>query len=172
MVTPSNICGIGLRHLHYHEIIASLPSIPLLEIHSENFFYYNLRVHRILETIAASYNLSFHSIGMSLGSTDDINIKYLKRLKELIDIYKPQFISDHLSWNDKDHLNLLQTKINRYLGFVESGELFENYPDAKGRSVCIRLAFKYELNSIAKDFVDYMKIALAKENIDFSYKLG
>lgn len=81
-------------------------------------------------------------------------------------------ISDHLSWNDKDHLNLLQTKINSYLGFVESGELFENYPDAKGRSDCIRLACKYELNSIAKDFVDYMKIALAKENIDFSYKLG
>jgi hypothetical protein len=35
-------------------------------------------------------------------------------------------ISDHLEWSeDNEHLLILQTKINTYLGSIESGELFD-----------------------------------------------
>ena len=40
-------------------------------------------------------------------------------------------ISAHLEWDD-GHLFLLQEKINTYLAFLESGEVFETYPDSKG----------------------------------------
>lgn len=40
-------------------------------------------------------------------------------------------LSDHLEWDD-GHLFLLQEKINTYLAFLESGEVFETYPDSKG----------------------------------------
>ncbi|MDR6534474.1 DUF6572 domain-containing protein [Variovorax soli] len=39
-------------------------------------------------------------------------------------------IIDHLPW-DTEHLRLLQDKINVYLGFIESGEIYVSYPSAK-----------------------------------------
>lgn len=38
-------------------------------------------------------------------------------------------IVDHLPW-DRAHLHLLQTKLNHYLRFVESGEIFVRHPGA------------------------------------------
>ena len=53
-------------------------------------------------------------------------------------------IADHLEWtgSDNEHLLLLQEKLNTYLSFVESGELLEAYPDAKGRTVLIDVVCK------------------------------
>lgn len=43
-------------------------------------------------------------------------------------------ISDHLEWDDQNEkLLLLQDKLNLYLSFIESGEIFEQYPIAKGK---------------------------------------
>src|SRR5262245_60942829 len=42
-------------------------------------------------------------------------------------------VFDHLAWNDEEHFILLHSKIDSYLGFIESGEILESYPDAQGR---------------------------------------
>ena len=46
-------------------------------------------------------------------------------------------ISDHRPWNDHDHLVALQDKLNDYFGFIESGQIFAAYPDARGREIRI-----------------------------------
>ena len=127
MQSHLNICGIGLRHLHYQEIIETLPVIPLLEIHSENFFSQSSRLHHNLKIISANYNLSFHSVSMSLGSTDNLSIDYLSRLKELVDEYKPQFISDHLAWASVDNIYLHDLLPLSYT--LESLDLFKKKVD-------------------------------------------
>ncbi len=54
-------------------------------------------------------------------------------------------ISDHLDWLDSiSHQEILQMKINRYLAFVESGEILDRYPDAQGRKVVIRVVTQFE----------------------------
>lgn len=40
-------------------------------------------------------------------------------------------VTDHLEWGDGEHLLKLQDKLNKYLAFVESGEIFEKYPGAE-----------------------------------------
>lgn len=53
-------------------------------------------------------------------------------------------ISDHLDWsNSEEHQSILQAKINKYLAFVESGELLTRYSDAKDRPVAIKVVFKH-----------------------------
>ncbi len=53
-------------------------------------------------------------------------------------------ISDHLEWLDStSHQQLLQLKINRYLAFVESGEILDSYPRAAGRDVIIRVVTQF-----------------------------
>ncbi len=67
-------------------------------------------------------------------------------------------ISDHLDWTDGEtHLQILQEKINTYLGFVESGELVESYPDAEGRTVVIDIVSKFPLIKTGEDF--FLKVS-------------
>jgi hypothetical protein len=54
-------------------------------------------------------------------------------------------ISDHLDWSDSvQHPTMLQVKFNKYLAFVESGEILERYPDGKNRPVAIKVVFKIQ----------------------------
>jgi hypothetical protein len=72
-------------------------------------------------------------------------------------------IADHLEWNgDDDHLYVLQEKINTYLGAIDSGELFEKYPDAKGRKVVINIVAKYEPDKEGFLFLEKVKEILSK----------
>ena len=151
MIASSRLCGIGLRGLHYKEFTDTLPPATLVEIHTENFFSHNYRLHETFKVIAANYDLSFHCVGMSLGSTDDLNIDYLKRLKELVDIYKPKFISDHLSWSSvnynyfhdllpvpynaeslklfKDNINFVQSYLNMQI-LIENPSLYVSFQES------------------------------------------
>ena len=53
-------------------------------------------------------------------------------------------ISDHLDWSDSvAHQLLLQAKLNRYVAFVESGEILESYPSAKDKSVVFAMVFRF-----------------------------
>lgn len=76
-------------------------------------------------------------------------------------------ISDHLPWS-KEHLLLLQDKLNTYLAFVESGELMANYPDAKHRNVLINIVCKYEPNSDARSFFDQIASIVEGAGMKFS----
>lgn len=51
-------------------------------------------------------------------------------------------IFDQLDWDDDQHFVALQEKINRYLGFIESGEVLESYPQAAGRPLRIEVVCK------------------------------
>ncbi|BAS67488.1 conserved hypothetical protein [endosymbiont of Bathymodiolus septemdierum str. Myojin knoll] len=93
--------GIGLRHQHLQQVIDEQPDIDWFEVHSENFFYDNLATYQ-LEQIADKYPLSFHGVGLSLGSADTLNQQHLQNLKNAIERFKPDLISDHLSWSSID----------------------------------------------------------------------
>ncbi|WP_455376275.1 MNIO family bufferin maturase [Kaarinaea lacus] len=90
--------GIGLRAQHYQEILETLPDIGWLEVHSENYFGNGGRPLYYLQKISEHYPLSFHGVGMSIGSTDKIDLDHLDKLKKLIHQFQPHFVSEHLSW--------------------------------------------------------------------------
>jgi len=54
-------------------------------------------------------------------------------------------IADHLDWkNENEHLHTLQSKLNTYLEFVESGQLLRDFPHTAGKSVQIEVAFLHD----------------------------
>ncbi len=67
-------------------------------------------------------------------------------------------VSDHLGWerNELDeqgeHLMTLQDKLNSYLAFIESGEIYRKLPQAVGRNIVIEVVGKYPLSDEAKKF--------------------
>jgi hypothetical protein len=81
------------------------------------------------------------------------------------------FITDHLPWDkttEYEHAYKLQEKVNAYLAAIETGELFEQYPEHKGKSVVISVLGKYELNTFAKEF--YKKVSGVVKGAGFELK--
>lgn len=91
--------GIGLRHPHYQNILANLPELGWLEVHPENYFGRGGLPHEYLSQIAAHYDLSFHGVGMSLGGDCPLDLTHLQCFRELMDIYNPVRISEHMSFS-------------------------------------------------------------------------
>lgn len=90
--------GLGLRTEHYEEIFSSEPAIDWFEIISENFMVKGGRQLYHLDRIKEKYPLVMHGVSLSIGSTDPLNMDYLKDLKELEKRVEPKWISDHLCW--------------------------------------------------------------------------
>lgn len=68
-------------------------------------------------------------------------IDVLTRSRETGDITLT--ISDHLDWAQPlEHIVLLQEKINAYLRFIESGRVWERFPDAVRKGIIILVAFR------------------------------
>lgn len=91
--------GLGLRHPHHQYVLQNKPKIGFFEIHSENFIAEGGAAHDFLEKIANIYPLSFHCVGLSLGSASGLDPKHLQDIKNLCNKFKPFLLSDHLSWS-------------------------------------------------------------------------
>ena len=100
------IAGIGLRAEHYRAVLAERPAVGWFEVHSENYFGLGGAPHYYLERVRRDYPISFHGVGLSLGSVDPINHAHVARLKELIERYEPALVSEHLSWGSVDGVYL------------------------------------------------------------------
>jgi uncharacterized protein (UPF0276 family) len=102
--------GIGLRQVHYQYILEHMPPVDWFEIISENYMNQGGYSWYILEQIKERYPIVNHGVSLSVGSSDPINMNYLKKLKKLTDILNPPWISDHLCWtgiNGKNTHDLL-----------------------------------------------------------------
>jgi hypothetical protein len=80
-------------------------------------------------------------------------------------------ISDHLDWHDSvSHQHTLQGKINRYLAFVESGEILQHRPDAAGKLIIIRVVCKYKADAEGQGFLQRVRSALDEAGFEFRYE--
>lgn len=95
---PIHGAGIGLRTPHYAYIEQEQPSIPWFEVLVDNYLGKGGLPLRHLELVRRDYPITFHGVGMSLGSTDPLNRDYLERLKDLVERFQPAYVSDHLCW--------------------------------------------------------------------------
>lgn len=91
-------CGIGLRFEHIDRILDEKPAIPWMEILTDNYLHPGSVQQDYLFEVAEHYPVTFHGVGMSLGSSDPLNLDYLSRIKTLAKRVNPAWISDHLCW--------------------------------------------------------------------------
>jgi uncharacterized protein len=95
--------GFGLKSDHYAGVLAAAEqgSPPAwVEVHPQNYFGAGGPPHRWLTAIAEHVPLSFHSVGLSLGSATGVDRGELEALAVLCDRYAPAMVSDHLSWSN------------------------------------------------------------------------
>jgi uncharacterized protein (UPF0276 family) len=90
--------GLGLRDAHYDTIQPHLNSLGFLEIHPENYFGAGAELKR-LDELADLIPITFHGVGLSLGSSQGLSIPHLRKLRYLIDKFKPMAFSEHIAWS-------------------------------------------------------------------------
>lgn len=90
--------GLGLRPDYYEEILAQKPNLDWFEILTENYLVPGGKPLYYLDKIREHYPIVMHGVSLSLGSTDPLDIAYLKQLKALAERVEPAWISDHLCW--------------------------------------------------------------------------
>ncbi|MEO9468122.1 DUF692 domain-containing protein [Parasphingorhabdus sp.] len=98
--------GIGLKSVHFNDVLNDDDETKRpgwVEVHPQNYFGDGGPLHRWLTAIAGVYPLSFHSVGLSLGSADGLNQHDLDKIADLCDRYQPAMVSDHLSWSGNAH---------------------------------------------------------------------
>jgi uncharacterized protein (UPF0276 family) len=104
--------GMGLRHSHFPEILSRLEVNPpgldvdYFEIITENFFQTQGRPLKVLEKIRESKPITFHGVSLSIASNEELDLNYLKKVKELAVKIDPLLISDHLCWTGLKKNNL------------------------------------------------------------------
>lgn len=98
--------GFGLKPEHHADVLAAAEQgnpPAWAEVHPQNYFGAGGPPHRWLTAIAAYMPLSFHSVGLSLGSAAGVDRGELEALAALCDRYDPAMVSDHLSWSNGPH---------------------------------------------------------------------
>jgi uncharacterized protein (UPF0276 family) len=97
--------GLGLRTDHFEYILQHQPDIDWFEVLSENYLVAGGKPRYYLEAIAEQYPVVMHGVSMSIGSTDPLDIDYLKALKKLSNDIQPKWISDHICWTSLHGVN-------------------------------------------------------------------
>jgi uncharacterized protein (UPF0276 family) len=90
--------GLGLRTPHFEHVLQHQPDVDWFEILSENYMVAGGKPRYYLEAIAERYPIVMHGVSMSIGSTDPLDLEYLKALKKLANDVQPKWISDHICW--------------------------------------------------------------------------
>lgn len=102
--------GLGLRPQHFPDILGedthAADGVDWFEIISENFIGVGGPPLRNMMAVRERFPMVMHGVSLSIGSTDPLDMNYLKGLKELADLVEPELISDHLCWTGVHGLNM------------------------------------------------------------------
>ncbi|MBI2682255.1 MAG: hypothetical protein HYX26_03410 [Acidobacteriales bacterium] len=79
-------------------------------------------------------------------------------------------ISDHLDWtNMSEHVHVLQQKIETYLRFLESGEIYKKYPKASNCPIEIEIMLHYSPSLEADSHLARLQSAV--ENSGYGFRI-
>src|SRR5271165_1496777 len=90
--------GVGLRTVHFPQIIDGTARADWFEVISENFMIPGGRPLKILEQARELAPVVLHGVSLNLGGPDPLSRTYLVELESLIRRFAPAWVSDHLCW--------------------------------------------------------------------------
>jgi uncharacterized protein (UPF0276 family) len=163
--------GIGLRHQHFSHLMnvletkSSTIKVDWFEGITENFFDTEGRPLKVLERIRRDFPIGLHGVSLSIGSSEDLNMEYLKKVKRLYDRIDPMVTSDHLCWTghkDRNLHNLLPIPYNdETLSYLV--QRIQKVQDYLGRPLAIEnLSAYFDLNNSTYKEWDFLCLLAQK----------
>jgi uncharacterized protein len=97
--------GLGLRTDHFQHVLEHQPVVDWFEVTTENFTIAGGKPKYYLHAIREHYPMTMHGVSLSIGSSEPLDMDYLRRLKLLAREIEPEWISDHLCWTRMGGIN-------------------------------------------------------------------
>jgi uncharacterized protein (UPF0276 family) len=91
--------GVGLKPEHFSEAGLHSPEEIWFEVHPENYMIGGGPRLRGLQSIREQYSLSLHGVGASLGGPELCDAKHITAIRQLIDRFEPESVSEHAVWS-------------------------------------------------------------------------
>lgn len=104
---------------------------------------------------------------MAIDNTEVIDAVAYEGDKLILQLY------DHWEFNDeieKDHMFLLQDKLNSYIWYVDSEQYKDTYPDVNLSFFEIQIKFKYQPPDFCLSYIQHVNDKLHKANINIVYE--
>jgi uncharacterized protein (UPF0276 family) len=90
--------GIGLRTVHFADLLDRRPAIDFFEAITENFLDTGGRPLHVLDRVAERTPVVLHGVSLNIGSTTPLDFAYLGKVKELARRVDAPWVTDHLCW--------------------------------------------------------------------------
>lgn len=88
-------------------------------------------------------------------------------------------LTDHLEWvqsenalSERDHLLLLQEKINAYISFIEEEQFKSKYPNLELQLAIIEIHFQYDITENCERFLQAVQSQVKKYRIKIETHIG
>ena len=92
-------CGIGLRKEFLHEVKNFEHTPSWFEITPENWITTPKSLKKDFESVVRDFPIVCHGVSLSIGSYEELNIDFLKKLKTFLDDYEIEHYSEHISFS-------------------------------------------------------------------------
>ena len=92
--------GLGFRRDVANDIINSEFELPeFIEVAPENWMKMGGYWKKQFDRATEKYPLTCHGLSLSIGSVEELDLNFLKDLKEFLDQYNVKIYSEHLSYS-------------------------------------------------------------------------
>lgn len=91
--------GLGLRYSFAEEVLEREEFPAWFEIAPENWMGRGGFFRRTLSRIREHFSIVCHGLSLSIGSPDELNLGFLRRLREFLDEFGIEAYSEHLSFS-------------------------------------------------------------------------
>ena len=92
--------GIGLRRPHWESIFHHRAQLDFVELLADNYLGRGGRVRQIVEQTRATFPAVLHSVGLSIGGPEPLDLEYIDRVAALAEALGARWWTDHLCWSN------------------------------------------------------------------------
>ena len=137
--------GVGFKGEHAEAVCGEKPDVGWFEVHPENYMVAGGARLAVLEELRASYPLSLHGVGLSLGGAERLDADHLAAFRTLADRFEPALISEHIAWSAHGGVwfaDLLPPSLSR-AGLDRLCDNIDEMQEALGRPILIENPASY-----------------------------
>lgn len=92
--------GIGFRKNLYNELVFDHSNIDFIEIIGEHYLNLSQSSKEEISELMSEYTIIPHFIGCSIGSAEGVDLNYIEKVAQFIDLIKPPYWSEHVSFTE------------------------------------------------------------------------
>ena len=97
--SPLSGAGLGLRRGMMDELSSLTPEqVDFLEVAPENWMHVGGRLGKAFREFTERFPFACHGLSLSIGSSDELDVEFLKAVKTFLDKHNIQTYSEHLSY--------------------------------------------------------------------------